>query len=113
MTVIYLVMINTEKYLLQNRFILLAPIIILPPLVVHIDIILVLANALLAIIIPFSEDINPHIVLLLNHVLVTIEVDHTLIQKNCSNFQYKPYVILTQQPTPILQNTSSTEPKFE
>ena len=80
---------------------LLAHITILHLLVVHINITLVLANAPPATTTTLSDDINPHIVLLLYNVL-----------QNYSTYHYEPTVNLTQQPTPPIHNTSSREPKL-
>ena len=63
------------------------------PLEVHIYI-LVRVNALLATLTPLSVDIHLHIVLLLNHVLIAAEVDHTLTQKTTQIFNVNLLLIL-------------------
>ena len=99
MIVTDLAMTNTIKNLLQNQFILLlAHIILLHPLVVHINIIVVPANARPAIITPFSDNINPHIVFLLNHVLICTEIDHALTQKNTLIISISILLILLNNP---------------
>ena len=44
---------------------------------------------------------------------MAIEVALTLIQKKYSKYQYKHTVNLTQQPTPAIHQSSSTELRFE
>ena len=73
---------NTIKNLLHEHICLLpSHITILHLLIVRLNITLVLVNADPAITTPLSNDINPYIVLLLNHVLIAIEIDHTAILK--------------------------------
>ena len=80
MIVTNLAMINIIETLLQEPITLLAQVIIQYPLVVHIILTLVLANAPLVGTTPHLDAINNHIVLLLSHVLIATKVDLTLIQ---------------------------------
>ena len=86
------------KNLLHEHIILLAHITFLHPLVAHLSVTLVLANAHLAATTPLLDDINQHIVLLLNHVLSAIEVDHTLILKATLTIIISPLLISLNNP---------------
>ena len=113
MIVIDLVIIKNTKTLFHVHIILLASIILQHLLLVHINLTLHLVNAPLAIIIPLSDAINHHSVLLLNYVLITIEVDLTLTQEITQILNINLISHLTQQPTPNIHQSPSTEPKFE
>ena len=80
MIVTDLVMINIIKTPPHVHFILLAPIIIQPHLVVHINLTLVRVKAPLAIITHLLDAKKHPIALLLNHVLIDIEADLTRTQ---------------------------------
>ena len=80
MIVIDLVMINIIKTPPHVHYTLLALLIIQPHIVVYINLTLVLVNALLLIRIPLLDPINHHVVLLLNHSQIAIEVDLILTQ---------------------------------
>ena len=83
---------NIEN-LLHEHMILLAHFTILYPLVAHIKITLVLVNASLVVKSPLLDDTNHHIVLLLNHVLIAIEVDQTQSLKTTPTIITNPLLI--------------------
>ena len=92
---------NIIQSRLQDHIITLAQIIIQHPLVSHINLTLVLANVLLVITTTLFDAINQHIVLLLYHVTTATAVALTN-SKPYSNYQYKPTVNLTQQPSSLI-----------
>ena len=95
MIVIDLGMTNIITNLLPNHiFLPRVPAIILPHLAVHPNFILVLANAPLAIITPLLNKITLLTVLLLNHVMIAIVVDHTQTQNNTLHFKINPLLTL-------------------
>ena len=113
-TVIDLDMTNIITKTPRNHSLLLhVHIMVLPLLVVHLNNILVLVNVPLVIITPPLNDAILLTALLPNHVKISIVVDHIQIQKNYSQFQYKPSINLTHPFTPPLHSNPSTEPKFE
>ena len=77
---------NITENLLHEHFTLPAHIIILHPLVAHIIISLVLVNAPLVTKNSLSDYINHHIVPLLNHEGIAIEVDLTLTQTTTKTY---------------------------
>ena len=83
---------NIEN-LLHEHMILLAHITILYPLVGHVKITLVLVNASLVVKSPLLGDTHHHIVLLLNHVLIAIEVDQTQCLKTTPTIITNPLLI--------------------
>ena len=102
-------MTNNIGNLLQEHIILLAHITVLHPPAAKINITIVLVNAPLVGITPRSDDINPYIVLLLNHALIAIEVDHTQMVKDTLTITTIPLLIClnNQFTTPPPQNLSS------
>ena len=114
MIVIDLDMINLTKTPPHAHIIILALILIQPPLVTDINLTFVPMNALLAIRTLLLDAINHHTALLLNHALIATEAAFTLTRGIIQiPTQYKPTINLTQQPVPNIQHSSSTEPKFE
>ena len=102
-------MTNNIGNLLQEHIILLAHITVLHPPAAKINITIVLVNAPLVGITPRSDDINPYIVLLLNHALIAIEVDHTQMVKDTLTITTIPLLIcLNNQFT-----TPPSEPEFQ
>ena len=81
MIVTNLAIVNFIEKLLHEHIMLLAHKTSIHPLLAHIKFTLVLANASLVIKTPLLDSKNHHIVLLLNHVLIFFERDHTVIRK--------------------------------
>ena len=88
-----LAMINIIGNLPHNHIILLAHITYPYPLIAPINFTLVLVNAPLVLITPFSDYTNHYIVILLTHVLMVIEVDHTQHQEATPTNNTNPLLI--------------------
>ena len=91
-------MISTAKNLLHEHIIILVHITILNSLVDKINLCLVLAIAPLVTKTPLLDAINQNMGLLLNHVLIVIEVNHTQIQKTTLRISTNPLLTLLNSP---------------
>ena len=86
-------MINIIGSLLRKHIILLAQILIQHLLVVHLNFTLVPAYPPLVKTTTHFDAVNHHIFRLLNHVLITIEVDLTLLQSPIQTINTNPLII--------------------